>query len=248
MTIKKFFAAGSAVLAACAVSSAASASVTITGISSDPGFLTGRISYQPGGIGGSGGPTSETVYIGRLKLSGVDNTTGASVTFDSYCIDILNTMQKGTFDLRTFTLGNGVKDDQIKRLLSGTSGFIGAATGSAAKKDVSAAIQMAVWEIVNESSATYSLGNGIFRVGTTGTVNPNARTLAQGYLDNLGSFSETGTHRYRMLEAVAPTTNQRQIFLAAIPEPATWAMLILGFGVVGGAMRGRRGRHAVVYA
>jgi hypothetical protein len=27
---------------------------------------------------------------------------------------------------------------------------------------------------------------------------------------------------------------------AAVPEPATWAMMILGFGAIGYAMRGRR--------
>ena len=30
--------------------------------------------------------------------------------------------------------------------------------------------------------------------------------------------------------------------VAAVPEPATWALLIVGFGAVGGALRGRRGR------
>ena len=35
----------------------------------------------------------------------------------------------------------------------------------------------------------------------------------------------------------------------AVPEPATWAMLILGFGVVGGALRSaRRKQPAVTYA
>lgn len=32
---------------------------------------------------------------------------------------------------------------------------------------------------------------------------------------------------------------------AAVPEPATWAMLILGFGVVGGSMRRRRSHAAI---
>lgn len=32
----------------------------------------------------------------------------------------------------------------------------------------------------------------------------------------------------------------------AVPEPSTWALLILGFGAVGGAMRGRRRRRAAL--
>jgi hypothetical protein len=35
--------------------------------------------------------------------------------------------------------------------------------------------------------------------------------------------------------------------MAGVPEPATWAMLITGFGLVGGAMR-RRSKVAVTYA
>ena len=34
----------------------------------------------------------------------------------------------------------------------------------------------------------------------------------------------------------------------AVPEPATWAMMIAGFGLVGGAMRRRKTRIAVTYA
>lgn len=35
------------------------------------------------------------------------------------------------------------------------------------------------------------------------------------------------------------------ISLSAVPEPATWAMMIVGFGMVGGAMRRRRTQTAV---
>ncbi len=35
---------------------------------------------------------------------------------------------------------------------------------------------------------------------------------------------------------------------AAVPEPATWAMLLIGFGMMGGAMRYRRKRTDVSYA
>jgi hypothetical protein len=35
---------------------------------------------------------------------------------------------------------------------------------------------------------------------------------------------------------------------AAVPEPSTWAMLLLGFGFVGGAMRSARRRQKVTVA
>ena len=35
---------------------------------------------------------------------------------------------------------------------------------------------------------------------------------------------------------------------AAVPEPATWGMMLLGFGLAGASMRSRRRRTAVTYA
>jgi len=239
--IKRLLAAGA--LAAATIPTMANAGVTITGISGNPGFATGKVIYTPGGIGGSASRTSQDLYIGRLHLTGVDNTTLAAVSFDSYCIDIFHYIQGGTFDIQAFSLPDATKENQLKRLLSATSGYIGAAAGFEQKRDISAAIQMAVWEIVNESGTSgYSLDGGLFQIGTTGSVAPTARGIAQGYLSNLDSFSASGAQSYRMLTAVNPVSNQRQVFLAAagVPEPSVWGLLILGFGTIGGAMRRRR--------
>lgn len=242
----KFLLAGAIVAA---IPAAASASITITGISGNPGFATGNVIYTPGGIGGNPARTSQDLLVGRMRLTGIDTATNTAVAFDSYCIDIFNYMQPGTFELQTFSLANATKEDQLKRLLSETAGAIDAAFGFEQKRDVSAAVQMAVWEIVNESGTTgYSLDGGLFRMGTTGSVALGARSLAQGYLNNLDSFAATGAYSYQMLAAVNPVTNQRQVFLAAaVPEPATWAMFIAGFGIMGAAMR-RRPRNKLAFA
>lgn len=38
------------------------------------------------------------------------------------------------------------------------------------------------------------------------------------------------------------------VSVSAIPEPATWALMIMGFGVVGGAMRIRKARQTLAFA
>lgn len=245
------FAGAAALLAAATVPSAAQASVTINSIVGNPGFLSGKVIYTPGGIGGNAGTTSQDLLIGRMRMTGTDNATMAAVSFDTYCIDIFNYVRNGTFDIVEFALANPLKQTQLKTLLSHTATFIDAAGTSAQKKDISAAIQMAVWEIVNESgTAGYSLDNGLFQIGaSSGSVVPVARGLAQGYLGNLGGWSLQPGYDYKMMTALNPVKNQRQVFLttAAVPEPATWAMLILGFGVVGGAMR-KRSRVTTAFA
>jgi hypothetical protein len=247
MALKRILAT---IAVAAAIPAAASASVTISGISGNPGFETGRVVYTPGGIGGVGGPASQYLNIGRIHLTGIDNNTLAAVSFDSYCIDIFHYLQGGSFDLQAFAMSDPVKQSQLKTLLTHTAGYIDAATNPAQAMDTSAAIQMAVWEIVNESGTSgYSLGTGLFQVASNwGTVVPNARGLAQSYLNAMGGWSADNNYRVRMMTAFNPVGNQRQVFLAAVPEPSAWALMILGFGLVGSAMRRNAHRRSTTIA
>ena len=48
-----------------------------------------------------------------------------------------------------------------------------------------------------------------------------------------------------------PTTDNFggiSLSLAAVPEPATWAMMIMGFGLIGGAYRSRRTQGKISFA
>ena len=64
------------------------------------------------------------------------------------------------------------------------------------------------------------------------------------FIGSLGTGS-TATFQY----AYAAGEGLDDIEVPAIPEPSTWAMMIIGFGAIGGAMRNRRrNRIAVSYA
>lgn len=60
-------------------------------------------------------------------------------------------------------------------------------------------------------------------------------------------FSFDGTHPTAAVHRAIFADLNRQ-FALSVPEPATWAMLILGFGMVGGAMRYRRRAPKVAFA
>jgi hypothetical protein len=77
-----------------------------------------------------------------------------------------------------------------------------------------------------------------FRIVASGTTSANGGALAPG-----------GTFRVQNYESGATNTpfsingNVARV-TAAVPEPATWAMMIVGFGVAGSAMRRRKVRVA----
>ena len=239
-----------AATAAFIIPSAAQASITITGETGNPGWLTAQIKYAAGGIGGKPSATALNVYAGRNHLTGYDSDTLAAVSFDSYCIDIFNQLKANNaeFELGAFSLADATKKADLYTLLLSSANDIANESNTTRKQRIAAAIQLSIWEIINEASGTpYSIGTGNFSVSSTygsatnGTAsNPSAFNLAQAYLDGLPTATIPAGNRLRTLEAVNPVSNQRQVFIAAVPEPATWSMLIMGFGIIGGAMRGRR--------
>ena len=80
---------------------------------------------------------------------------------------------------------------------------------------------------VNNYALGSSFDNGIFELWTLG---PSLIAAGAYTLTINGSTSDSG--------ALAGTVTIRE----AVPEPATWAMMLLGFGAMGLTIRGRRRR------
>lgn len=254
-----------ALLASATLPPAAHAAINITGIAGDPGFRSGVIHYTGAGGALPNNQSSVAVNVGRIKLTGKDTATNASVSFLTYCIDIFDYLRTGLFDVANFSFDAG-KEQKLKVLMTNTAAAIDAVDGTALtatqkanqKKNVSSAIQMAVWEIAFETAGNpYSVTAGDFWMNGSGLTGLNggassAQTLAQGFLGNInsGAWSQVDPNwTLKMLVPQNADNNQTQAFLVStpVPEPATWAMLILGFGLVGRTLRSRR-RPALVYA
>lgn len=100
--------------------------------------------------------------------------------------------------------------------------------------------------ITQGDNNTYGRRNDLAVNGrTASTTNTDANSFIEG--NNLALFSG----RDNALGQIVPTdtrgageANLNGLQLAVgVPEPATWAMMIVGIGGVGGAMRRRRARH-----
>ena len=86
-----------------------------------------------------------------------------------------------------------------------------------------------------QGSVTASYLNSIATLSITPT-----NGIAQTYTHNYG-FTPTGNGIGLGFFGKARADNfSASLLSAAVPEPATWAMMILGFGLVGGAMRTTR--------
>ena len=226
-----------AILAAAAVPGSAQAAYQITGYNFVPGSsLTGTIQYTPTNL-------NLNVGIGRLNLTGTQTPGGAAASFLTYCIDIFHTLTvPATFDYAPLAtlLPDATKQARLFTLIGKSDLLL---KTSANKAETSAAVQLAAWEIVNENTASYSFATGSFR--SSGGNTDSARALALSYLTNITSGAWSAPTSGSLKLFYSPTSQSQVI--ASVPEPASWAMMIGGLGLIGAAAR-RRGRGIVVTA
>jgi hypothetical protein len=177
---------------------------------------------------------------------------GDPVSLLVYCIELSQTSNEGEFEVVTLLdyLGNDtVRHDRIAALIDDRAGSGNVLTDSA--------IQLAIWELRYENSA-YPLDVTKNHFDTESLTNwaiaGTANTFLAGAAANVGSIDP-----YLNLFVAKNRHKQDLLFYTRtppppppppppVPEPATWAMMIIGFAAVGRAIRSRRATTAVSFS
>jgi uncharacterized membrane protein len=251
----KMFALAAAAGLMFAASNASAQAVTVNNIAFTPGSVTGTIHSSL--LNGDAG-------VGRFEFKGNYVSGGAAFDIFTYCIDLAHSVSLGNVNYNSYTVipiasyatMTPAKINSLNALLTNTTPLLNAQTGQAAI-NISAATQMAVWEIMFETQPTWSVTNSTSAFymttpgsssGSNSTALTSAETLANTYLTNVKNNTWTVNSAYD-LKVLYSANQQSQVFLTpSVPEPATWGMLLLGFGLVGGALRHRRANAGALAA
>ena len=175
-------------------------------------------------------PKPENVSAGQIHLIGEGGTF-----MDVWCLDVFDNIVKPyTYDIHTFTSGgtyqgvaslNDVAERQIAALM-----FIGSNLAGVDK----AAIQLAIWK------TEYG---GLFGSDASGALLADQNT----YLSNtsFGGLWDRGDLTLTLLTDAPEVKSQAfgMATVAAVPEPATWLMMIAGFFGIGGVAMAKRRRE-----
>ena len=189
-----------------------------------------------------GGPSSVSVgtpnYSGGAgKFSGFLNGNA----FETFCAELTQTFNLGvTYNnssvVNAVTAWGSAKSTTLDKVLS----FVASAPGTwLYNADTSAAVQSAVWEVLNETSGSYGF--------TTGTFNASSSSAGtQLALDNLNAQWGNIANQAITVHAdqLHHATHQDFLVTAPVPEPETYAMLLAGLGIVGAIGRRRRSASA----
>lgn len=170
--------------------------------------------YRPDGV-------TESGLAGQMSIQLKDTVTGAIQTVQAYCTDIFDYLTlPATFTrgLLSDTVTDATKLSLINALIvNGNAGVKSA--------DSSAALQMAIWEIENETSAQYDVSAGAFHVSGPST----AVALANQDIQNVLSGLWRADPQFTIYQLTGPG-NQSLSYAQAVPEPAT--LVIFGAGLV----------------
>jgi hypothetical protein len=189
-------------------------------------------------VNGTSGARTNSFIAGELNWSWIGAPPdGFAQSFYSYCVDVaqyLSDPQEVTVRSSAgFT--NGVADGGAKAawLVNQYAESIRSNADASSANIQAAALQVAIWEAMYDS--TGNLGTGNFILNTTGAVN----SQAQSYLAALyavGSAAYTSSLA-TVLEVVSPDRGQDQI-VSRVSEPST--ILIMGVAFLVFASRARR--------
>jgi hypothetical protein len=239
---------GSIILVAWAPSAhATSFKITSTKIDPTVGGLSGTIKNVTGS-GRHQHTFTQTVSIGRLELKGTSD--GQSVIIDSYCADIFSDLGTGTFTSQSLDVLDlsDAKLNQLAAFLENADALVSTTKSS----KYSAAAQLGVWEILNETTSQYSLTSGSFSASGSALTHgsyyqASVVQVANSWLNNVTNnvWQPIAGAQLGVIDA---SHNQAQIFIthhasappSAVPEPASWTMMIGGFGLIGAMLRRQR--------
>jgi len=236
-------------LGAVGIASAAQADDIDTYVQTNSAWIDPATGSINGQIHWASNPGGEGAAVGRILLQGTDASHNAQ-SIPVYCVDVADILGNGTFykqDLSSLTFSDTQKANLIKFVTYGDA-LVNAASGFQKTLDA-AATQLGVWELLNETaSSTWDVLTGNFYVSRYDNDSIfDAAALANSWLTSLknGEIPMSTTQTLSVLDP--GHGNQTQVYITArgnndinepgVPEPATWGMIVLGFGLLGGALR-----------
>lgn len=212
-----------------------------------PGYLVGTIHD-------ANTNTNEGAYIGTIDLTGIlVNDPGAGLTsLHVFCIDIHDNLASGTFTEASIAdledVHSNVNVHYSAQQVTDLTKFLAYVDvqGGVTNAITSAAAQLGVWEIISEANDTHwDVTNASSSFWVSG-LDTSVTSLANTWLANSHSQSVLG-YTLHVLDPAAG--NQVQAFVThtpgdgiqlGVPEPATWGMIVVGFGLLGAALRRRK--------
>lgn len=173
------------------------------------------------------GSSYNSVFGGVLNMKYIGSS--GSVVLDGFCADATVSMASGYFEVtKTTSAVRGQKGLFAGYLVNNHAQAIFTGGNSSQNRDKAMALQVALWEILTETSGTYNINAGKFRAkAAEGSFTTNQINLINSYL---GTYGQSAAEYYKA--AVNQHGKPCSQSIITVPEPGTMAALAIGIGAV----------------
>ncbi|MBU1426823.1 MAG: PEP-CTERM sorting domain-containing protein [Gammaproteobacteria bacterium] len=184
---------------------------------------------------------------GGFKTYNLSTDPNKQNAFQSFCVDIFSSFSfavRSNDTLLPATIISPTVAADLGRLYTNHHAAIDSTYSGAAEES---AFQLAVWEIVNEGAgegSAYDLTGGAFKASGTGGA------LAQIWLNELSvaSVSDYVANIWKVDSMVSGRGYAQDVVVftpyAPVPEPQTYAMMLVGLGLLGFSARRKKQNHS----
>ena len=214
---------------------------------SSSAFAAIQVKESALGNGLNSGKLTVPVYTGNIwagfqTISVMDTVTHAVTSFDAFCVDPYQFSSSTYSDYTVSTVSSSFSSAVAGKIAKLYNYAYSGTLGPAAVNDINAgALQLALWEVIADSSANLYSGNV---KGYSGQTNASLLSATQTLLDNYSSYAGPNHYDFTVYKSAA-----KQDFLVAtltpVPEPETYAMLLSGLGLMGYVAGRRKSNYGV---
>lgn len=186
--------------------------------------------YQPGDLMLNGQTASSPTQATEELTIGVMNLSfdGGLNLQDAFCVDRFSYISNGNYQVN-FTPANSIANgDRAAWLLHDVLPQINAATGLD-QRNLAAALQMAIWDVVHDNGDGFSLGRIQMSSHANHPTDSIILNLAQSFVGQ--SNGQAYSNALVINDANLGSMTQRQMIDqpgSGVPEPSTWALALTG--------------------
>lgn len=203
-------------------------------------------------------PRSVTGVAGQVELIGAPGSPNAGQDLLVFCLDIYdNLASSGTYTVSQLTTSSQLttkSSGSAQRLSQTQIGEIGSlilngdkaisAATKATVQAISAAVQLAIWDIEYNTKIVSGKNTVTGTVFTYSGIAQGTINLANSYVANIESGGSWDTPYYNV-SLLATSGNQSMVYINPTPLPAALPLFVTGLGVVGLLARRRKRKAAL---